>query len=87
MSGPAPVNKVPEDAGNVTNLLLRWSDGDSSASGRLTPIIYDDLLRLARARLDREYRERMLQPNDLVHERYMRLVDQARLQWQMSVRP
>ena len=36
MSGPAPVNKVPEDAGNVTNLLLRWSDGDSSASERLT---------------------------------------------------
>jgi len=82
MSCPAPVNKVPEDAGNVTNLLLQWSAGDHSALERLTPIIYDDLLRLARARLDREYRECTLQPNDLVHECYLRLADQARLEWQ-----
>ena len=79
---PAPVNKVPEDAGNVTNLLLQWSGGDHSALERLTPIIYDDLLRLAKARLNREYGECTLLPNDLVHESYMRLADQTRLEWQ-----
>jgi RNA polymerase sigma factor (TIGR02999 family) len=82
MTGPAPVNKVSPDIGNVTSLLLQWSDGDQSALERLTPIIYEDLLRLARGRLDREYRECTLQPNDLVHECYMRLADQTRLEWQ-----
>jgi len=82
MSGPSPVNKAPEDAGNVTKLLLKWSDGDHSALERLIPIIYDDLLRLARAQLNREYRECTLQPHDLVHESYMRLADQTQLQWQ-----
>src|SRR5215468_1452027 len=82
MSGPSPINKAPEDAGNVTKLLLKWSDGDHSALERLFPIIYDDLLRLARAQLNREYRECTLQPHDLVHESYMRLADQTQLQWQ-----
>jgi hypothetical protein len=54
MSGLAPVNEVPKDPGNVTNLLIQWSSGDHSALQRLTPIIYDELLRLARARLHRE---------------------------------
>ena len=48
----------------------------------LTPIIYDGLLRLAKARLNREYGECTLLPNDLVHESYMRLADQTRLEWQ-----
>jgi len=40
MTGPAPVNKVSPDIGNVTSLLLQWSDGDQSALERLTPIIW-----------------------------------------------
>jgi RNA polymerase sigma factor (TIGR02999 family) len=47
---------------------------------RLTPIIYDDLLRLARSRLKREHRECTLQPTALVHESYLRLADQSKLQ-------
>lgn len=43
--------------GNVTGLLRDWREGDRSALERLTPIIYEDLLRLARARLSREYGE------------------------------
>jgi len=82
VSGPAPVNRVPQDAGNVTNLLLEWGSGDSSALERLTPIIYQDLLRLARARLRQENRACTLQPTALVHECYLRLADQNRLQWQ-----
>lgn len=82
MSDPAPVNQVPRDAGNVTQLLLKWGSGDSSALEQLTPIIYDDLLRLARIRLSRESRALTLQPTALVHECYLRLADQTRLQWQ-----
>lgn len=79
MSGPAPVNDLPKDAGNVTGLLLRWSQGDPLALEQLTPIIYDDLLRLARARIAREHRECTFQPTALVHESYLRLADQTRL--------
>jgi RNA polymerase sigma factor (TIGR02999 family) len=82
MSDPAPVNEAPKGAGNVTLLLLKWGSGDSSALEQLTPIIYDDLLRLARARLTRENRVLTLQPTALVHECYLRLADQTRLQWQ-----
>ena len=82
MSGPTPVNLIPKDSGNVTNLLLDWSKGDQSALERLMPIIYEDLLRLARARLSRENRECTLQPTALVHESYLRLADETKLQWQ-----
>jgi len=82
MSDPAPVNEASQSAGNVTNLLLKWGSGDSSALERLTPIIYEDLLRLARARLSRENRACTLQPTALVHECYLRLADQSRLQLQ-----
>jgi len=61
---------------------VHWSKGDRSALERLVPIIYDELLRLARARLSRENRECTLQPTALVHEAYLRLADQTRLQWQ-----
>jgi len=80
MSGPVPVKEVLQDPGSVTKLLLDWRNGDQSALDRLTPIIYEDLLRLARARLKAEYRQSTLQPTALVHESYLRLADQARLE-------
>ena len=82
MSGSAPLNELPKVPGDVTNLLLDWSSGDRSAFDQLIPIIYDDLLRLARARLKNEERECQLQPTALVHESYLRLADETRLQWQ-----
>ena len=82
MHDPASVNSLPTYQGNVTNLLLEWGNGDSSALERLTPIIYHELLRLARARLSRENRDCTLQPTALVHECYLRLADQTRLRWQ-----
>ena len=85
MSDPTPVNEAPKDPGNVTSLLLHWSQGDPSALERLTPIIYDDLLRLARSRLKREHRECTLQPTALVHESYLRLADQSKLQCENRV--
>ena len=82
MSGPTPVNVIAKGSGNVTSLLLDWSNGDQSALERLVPLIYDDLLRLARARLSRENRECTLQPTALVHESYLRLADETKLRWQ-----
>jgi RNA polymerase sigma factor (TIGR02999 family) len=79
MPDPAPVDQGPKDPGSVTGLLLDWGKGDHSALERLTPLIYDDLLRLARARLKREHDECTLQPTALVHESYLRLADETRL--------
>jgi len=79
MSEDTPFNTAPEDSGDVTNLLVRWGRGDHSALKQLTPIIYDDLLRLARARLRREYGDYTLEPTALVHEAYLRLADQTRV--------
>jgi len=82
MSDPTPVNLIPKDSGNVTSLLIDWSRGDRSALERLLPIIYQELIRLARARLSRENRQCTLQPTALVHESYLRLADDTKLQWQ-----
>ena len=67
---------------DVTELLRAWSDGDSGARDRLMPLVYDELRRRAAAYLRRERRDQTLQPTALVHEAYLRLVDQRRAVWQ-----
>lgn len=62
------------DQGEVTLLLLRWSDGDAAALEQLTPLVYDELRRLARSYMRDERREPLLQTTALVHEAYLRLV-------------
>lgn len=79
MSYHTPVKETPRTRGDVTCLLLNWSKGDRSALDDLTPIIYEDMIKLARARLKREHHESTLQPTALVHESYLRLADQTRL--------
>jgi len=68
--------------GEVTALLLRWQDGDQEALERLTPLVYEDLRRVARRQLRSERAGHTLQPTAVVHEVYMRLVDQRRVRWQ-----
>ena len=80
MSNGGPINAPHEAPNGVTSLLVRWGQGDHSALEQLTPIIYDDLLRLARVRLRHEYGEYTLEPTALVHEAYLRLADQTKLQ-------
>lgn len=80
MSDPAPVQENPQHPGDVTSLLQDWRDGDQSALDRLTPLIYKDLLRLAKARLKAEARQCTIQPTVLVHESYLRLADQTKLE-------
>ena len=63
----------------VTEILREWCDGDKSAAERLFPLVYDELKRQARVYLRRERTDHTLQPTALVHEAYLRLVDQTLL--------
>ena len=65
----------------ATALLVRWKNGDSGALDQLLPLVYDELRRLARYYLQRERSEHTLQSTALVHEAYLRLVDQN-VDWQ-----
>ena len=67
---------------DVTQILHDWSGGDRAAPERLMPVVYDELRRLARTFLVGERDTHTLQPTDLVHEAYVRLVDQTRVNWQ-----
>jgi len=66
----------------VTRLLLDWNGGDQNAAERLMPLVYDELRRLARSYLQRERADHTLQATGLVHEAYLRLVDQSNMPWQ-----
>ena len=68
--------------GDVSALLRAWSHGDQSAIHALTPIVYDELHRLARYYMRRERSGHSLQATALVNEAYMRLADYTRMQWQ-----
>ena len=70
--GPA----VSGSGHEVTELLHAWKEGDVGARDRLLPLIYDELRRRAAAHLRRERRNHTLQPTALVHEAYLRLLDQ-----------
>ncbi|HUA62777.1 MAG TPA: sigma-70 family RNA polymerase sigma factor [Verrucomicrobiae bacterium] len=61
---------------NVTALLLRWRDGDEQAFHEMLPLVYDELRRLARRYLQHEAPGHTLQSTALVHEAYLRMMDQ-----------
>jgi RNA polymerase sigma factor (TIGR02999 family) len=66
----------------VTQLLSRWSEGDRTALDRLVPEVYSQLRRMAARYLRKERPEHTLQPTALVHEAFMKLVDQREVHWQ-----
>ena len=72
-------NSSPSD---ITSILHDWSEGDADAPSRLMPLVYAELRRLARLRISHERSINTLQPTALVHEAYLRLVDQTRVNWQ-----
>lgn len=69
------------DQPGITQLLIAWSDGQQEALDQLVPLVYDDLRRVAAGYMRREMPGHGLQPTALVHEAYVRLVDQTRVQW------
>src|SRR6516164_10020843 len=66
----------------VTRLLADWAKGNEQALDDLTPLVYGELRQLAAAYLRRERLGHTLQPTALVHEAYLRLVDQSTPDWQ-----
>ena len=70
------------EPGNVTQLLKQYQTGDRDALDRMFPLVYDELRRLAANRLRGERNEHTLQPTALVHEAYLRLVEQHSADWQ-----
>ncbi len=69
-------------AENITQLLVHWSEGDQAALDQLMPMVYGELRRLAESYLRRQPYHRTLQPTVLVHEAYLRLVDQQGTSWE-----
>jgi RNA polymerase sigma factor (TIGR02999 family) len=67
---------------DLTRLLLDWSRGDQTALDRLMPLVYDELRALAERSLRHERSGHTLQGTALVHEAYLKLVDQRQVRWQ-----
>lgn len=66
----------------VTTLLIEWGNGNQLALKRLMPLVYDELRRVARFHLRNEARNLSVQTNDVVHETYLRLLQQRSVDWQ-----
>src|SRR6266853_540266 len=67
---------------NVTELLTRWSEGDDAVLAELTPLVYEELRRLAHRQMGAERPDHTLQTTALVNEAYLRLADQTNPRWQ-----
>ena len=70
------------DSSDVTQILLELREGDDSATDRLLPVVYQELRRLAQSYVRKEPAGVSIQATDLVHEMYLKLVDQSRVDWQ-----
>jgi RNA polymerase sigma factor (TIGR02999 family) len=66
---------------SVTSLLLRWRSGDGEALEALLPLVYGELKRLAGLYLSRERSDHSFETHDLIHEAFLRLVDQQQVDW------
>lgn len=73
---------MPHSPQNVTQLLIGWGQGDKEALDKLVPVVYDELRKQAARYLRRERVGHTLQTTALIHEAYIRLVDQKDVRWQ-----
>jgi len=72
---------TPEKSAEIATLIRAWGDDDQAALDRLTPLEYDDLLRVARRYIRNQRQGITLQPTALVHEAYLRLMDAKSTVW------
>jgi RNA polymerase sigma factor (TIGR02999 family) len=72
---------MPDEQLPATDLLLRAGTGEAGAVESMFPVVYDELRRLAHRHLSREPTGRTLGTTELVHEAYLRLIDQTRVEW------
>ncbi len=73
---------MPSDSENVNQLLVDWGNGNQQALEELLPLIYNELRHLAHSFLNRERPGHTLQTTALVHEAYLKLIDQRDARWQ-----
>jgi RNA polymerase sigma factor (TIGR02999 family) len=69
-------------AGDLTGLLIEWGQGDKAALDRLTPLVYDEIRRIAHRYVQREREGQTLQTTALVNEAYLRLAGSTNISWQ-----
>src|ERR1044071_4734743 len=72
---------MADDQLSATELLLRAGAGEPGAVERMFPLVYDELRRIAHVHLTRESTARTLSTTELVHESYLKLIDQTRVEW------
>jgi RNA polymerase sigma factor (TIGR02999 family) len=72
---------LPQPEG-LTQMLVDWGNGDQAALDKLIPFVYDELKSIASRSLSREQPDHTLQTTAIVHEAYLRLIDQRRARWQ-----
>ena len=73
---------MEQKAGQITQLLQLWSQGDQEAAEKLVPLVYDELHRLARRYISVERSGHTLQTTALVNEAYLKLVDSGHVTWE-----
>jgi RNA polymerase sigma factor (TIGR02999 family) len=80
---PDAIRDVPEqESQELTEILRRWSDGDTAALEKLTPVVYAELHRIAKRYMGRERQGHTLQTTALVNEAYVRLIDWKNAKWE-----
>ncbi|MBX7170050.1 MAG: sigma-70 family RNA polymerase sigma factor [Pyrinomonadaceae bacterium] len=72
---------MPQDSKNLTQLLIKASNGDKDSLDEILPLVYDELRKIAQNYLNRERGDHTLQATALVHEAYLRLIDQRQVDW------
>ena len=85
MPRPADAHMATSPPKDVTDLLIDWGKGDQEALNKLMPLVYDELHKLASRYLRRERPDHTLQTTALVHEAYLKLVDQRKANWENRV--
>ncbi|MBS1791193.1 MAG: sigma-70 family RNA polymerase sigma factor [Acidobacteria bacterium] len=73
---------IPNDSNQITEQLIAWGNGDAAALDALAPAVYRELRRMADRFLRHEAAGHTLQPTALVHEAWLKLTDQTRVNWQ-----
>jgi RNA polymerase sigma factor (TIGR02999 family) len=71
----------PSEPLDITGLLLQWNSGDRAALERLTPLVYEELRRLAKRFMQNERPDHTLSATALVHEAYLKLIDERQVDW------
>jgi RNA polymerase sigma factor (TIGR02999 family) len=82
LHGTEEVSMTERSPRDITQMLMDWSNGDRRALDRLIPVVYRELRRQAARYMRRESSGHTLQTTDLIHEAYLRLVDQKNMRWQ-----